>query len=421
MKSDIKNPKRLDYKWVVAGLCFLMIFVGLGFCSSAKNAYFQPIVEALDFSRGAFGLSDTFRYATTSIVTLFFYKLVERFGTKKIVCAGLACYVLSAFTNAVSNTLVGFYVGGIFLGLAVAFAGSTMISVIINQWFTRKKGTVLGVILSANAAGSALAVVLFESMIYSEGVGYKNAYFLTSVAVLGVLLIMALFYKDKANDLCVEHPKEKEQKAVEWEGFSYESLVRSPAFYAVILCMAIYALSSVGCIAAPHFKDIGFSGEFIALIVCVGSIVLMFSKILVGIIYDRFGIKTAVNLCLFTSLAAKLVLFFVTPQTPMLAITYTVLMSIASPIETVMIPIIVLDLFGQRSFNKSLAIMTSLFTVGHALNAPLINLPYDFLNNYSVSFVTSTVVSVIIIVVLNASMRSLKRVQKRALVEKETF
>ena len=89
MKPDIKRKKRLDYKWVVAGLCFLMMFVGLGFCSTAKNAYFQPIVEALNFSRGAFGLSDTFRYATTSIVTLFFYKLVERFGTKKIVCAGL--------------------------------------------------------------------------------------------------------------------------------------------------------------------------------------------------------------------------------------------------------------------------------------------------------------------------------------------
>lgn len=413
MKTDIKSKKRLDYKWVVAGLCFLMMFVGLGFCSTTKNTYFQPIVEALNFSRSAFGVSDTFRYATTSIVTLFFYKLVEHFGTKKIVCAGLVCYALSALTNAVSNILVGFYISGILLGLAVAFAGSTMISVIINKWFTRNKGTVLGVILAANAAGSALAIVLFEPMIYSGGVGYKNAYFLTSVAVVSVLLIVALFYKDKARDVVFEHPKEEKQKRVEWEGFPYEVLARKPAFYAVIICIAVYALSSVGCIATPHFKDIGFSGEFIALTACIGSVVLMFSKILVGIIYDRFGIKTAVNICLFTSLAAKLILFFVTPQTPILAITYTVLISMATPLETVMIPIIVLDLFGQRCFNKSLAVMTSLFTVGHALNAPLINMPYDFLNNYFISFVTSTVASTIIIVVLNCSMRSLKRAQTK--------
>ena len=407
------TEKRLDYKWVVAGLCFLVMFMGLGFCSSAKNAYFQPIVEALGFSRGAFGISDTFRYATTSIVTLFFYRLIERFGTKKMICAGIVCYTLSALINAVSNTLVGFYIGGIFLGIAVAFAGSTIVSVIINKWFTNHKGTVLGIILAANAAGSATAIALLEPMIYSGGVGYKNAYFATAMAVVSVLVIVALFYKDKESNAVSDNLNEKQQKDVEWNGFAYESLARKPAFYAVIICMAIYALSSVSSISTPHFKDIGFSGEFIALNACVGSIVLMISKILVGIIYDRFGIKTSVNICLFTALAAKLILFFVTPQMPILAISHTVLMSIATPFETVMIPIIVLDLFGQRSFNKVLAVTTSLFTVGHALNAPLLNMPYDFMNNYVISFITSTAAAVVIIVVLNYSMISLKKEAKK--------
>lgn len=413
MKVSEEKKTRFDYKWVLAGLCFLVMFVGLGFCSTAKNAYFQPIAEALDFSRGAFGVSDTFRYATTSIVTLFFYKLVERFGTKKLICAGLACYALSAFVNAVSNTLTGFYIGGIFLGIAVAFAGSTMVSVIINKWFTKNKGTVLGIILAANAAGSATAITLLEPMIYSGGVGYKNAYFVTAVAVVIVLVIVALFYKDKADDAVSEHSKEKRQKNVEWEGFAYESLARKPAFYTVIICLAMYALLSVGSIATPHFKDVGFSGEFIALISCIGSIVLAVSKIVVGFIYDRFGIKTSVNICLFTSFAAKLILFFVTSETPVLAISYTVLMSIATPLETVMLPIIILDLFGQKSFNRTLALTTSLFTVGHALNAPLLNLPYDFMGNYMISFVASTALSAAVIVALNLSMISLKKDAKK--------
>ena len=142
--------KKLDYKWIVVGLCFLVMFVGLGFCSSAKSAYFQPIVESLGFSRSAFGLSDTFRYTTSSIVMIFLYRLIERFGTKKILSAGIACYMLSAFINALSNSLVGFYISGIFLGCAVACAGSTMVSVIINKWFTENKGTVLGSILTVS-------------------------------------------------------------------------------------------------------------------------------------------------------------------------------------------------------------------------------------------------------------------------------
>lgn len=404
----MKNGEGLSYKWVIAGLCFLIMFVGLGFCSSAKNVYFQPISEALNFSRSAFGFSDTFRYATTSVVTLFFYKLLNRFGTKKLLCAGLACYALSMLINAVSNTLTGFYIGGLFLGTAVAFAGTAMVSIVINYWFDKNKGTVLGIILAANAAGSATAIALLEPMIYSDGVGYKNAYFVSAVCVVVVLIIVALFYKNKAGYAVSGAGSDKKQKTEQWDGFEYERLTKKPAFYTIIICLMLYTLLSVGNIANPHFKDLGFSGEFIAVNSCIGSIGLAASKILVGILYDRLGLKISVNLCLFTALAAKLLLFFITAETTVLAISYSVLMSIATPLETIMISIIVLDLFGRRCFHKTLALTTSLFTVGQALNTPLLNVPYDFMGNYMISFVVSMVASVIIIVAFNASMISLK-------------
>lgn len=413
MKAAAERKNRLDYKWVVAFLCFLVMFVGLGFCSSASNAYFQPVAEALGFSRGAFGLSSTFRYATTAIMTMFFHRLIGRFGTKKLLCAGLIFYAMSMLVNAISNTLPGFYIGGIFLGLAVSFAATTMASVIVSKWFTKNTGTVLGVILAANAAGSAVAILLLEPMIYSGGFGYKNAYFLTAVAVLLVLVMVAIFYKDKDGDTAFEKPKKENENNAEWEGFEYESLATKPAYYIVIISLAVYALLSVNPIATPHYKDIGFTGEFIALSLSIGSVALAVAKILVGIIYDRRGIKIAVNICLFSALAAKLLLFIITAEMKFVAIAYTVLISIATPLETVMIPIIVLDLFGRKSFNKTLAITTSFFTVGQALNAPLINLPYDFMNNYMISFVASTIASVVVIITLNISIISLKRDAKK--------
>lgn len=415
LKTVSEKKGILDYKWVVAALTFLVMFVGLGFCSSAKNAYFQPVAEALGFSRGAFGLSDTFRYATTAITTMFFHKLVDRFGTKKLMCAGLLFYVMSMLMNAVSNTLVGFYIGGIFLGLGVAFAASTMASVIINKWFVKNKGTVLGIVLAANAAGSAVAILLLEPLIYSDGLGYKNAYFITAVVVAVVFVIIAIFYKDKKDDTIAEEPMEekKQQTKVEWEGFEYDSLAKKPCYYIVIISLAVYALMSASPISTPHYKDIGFDGEFIALILSIGSVGLAAAKIFIGILYDRFGIKLTVNICLFTALASKILLFIITAEMKGIAILGAVLSAIATPLETVMISIIVLDLFGKKSFNKTLAITTSLFTVGHALNAPLLNLPYDFMGNYTISFITTIVASVIVIFTLNFAMFSLKRDAKK--------
>ena len=413
---SVKNGKTIgeNYKWIIAVLCLLVLFVGLGFCSSAKNVYIAPITNALNFSRSAFGLNETFRYATTAIAMLFFQKLIDRFGTKKLILAGLAAYIISAILNAVANNLWMFYISGIFLGIGVAFAASAMASVIVNQWFTRNKGTILGILLSANAAGSAVAISMFTPIIYEAGnpFGYKNAYWLTALAVAVVFVITLLFYKEKTTGIEENREENKKKKRGEgWEGFDYEVLRRKPSYYAVIISLFLYALVSVSSTSAPHFTDIGFSPEFVALLLSIGSIGLAIAKVLVGIIYDHYGLKVSVNICLFSALFAKLLLLVanVSAIGKVLAISYSVLISIATPLETVMISIIALDLFGTKSFGKTLALTTALFTVGHAINSPLLNLAYDFANNYTISFVSSTIVSVLVIVVLNISIRSLKK------------
>ena len=83
-KKSLKLIKP-DYKWVIAFLCTLVLSVGLGFCSSAKNIYIAPITSAFGFSRSAFTVNDSLRYITVAIATMFFGNLVEKFGTKKLI------------------------------------------------------------------------------------------------------------------------------------------------------------------------------------------------------------------------------------------------------------------------------------------------------------------------------------------------
>lgn len=419
MKNGSKLHEKEGYRWVVAGLCFLALFVGLGFCSSAAGIYTAPITSAMGISRSAFSLKSTIRYGTTAFVMMFFHRLVTRFGTKKLLVAGLGFYVLSAVCDATATSLVGFYLSGICLGLAVAFAASTTASVIVNKWFTKNRGTVLGVLLAANAAGSAVAVFCLTPVIFEAGnpFGYRNAYWITAAAVAVIMVIVAIFYKDKVDsgENSGTGKKGSSQKGDNWEGFEYKNLRKKPAFYAVIISLSVYALVSVGSISTPHFQDIGFKPEFVALLASVGSIGLAVSKILVGILYDRFGLKVSVNICLFSALIGKLLLLFtkVSATGQVLAISHSVLLSIATPLETVMISIVTMDLFGEKSFNKTLAITTSLFTVGHAINSPLLSLPKDFANSYMLSFVISTIVSAVVIVVLNLSITSLKKDAKK--------
>ena len=410
MKNKLLTSKKFEYKWVIVAMCILALFSGLGFCSSAKSIYIAPITEVFGFSRSAFTAGDSIRYITTAIVTIFFDRMVRRFGTKKLFLAGLISYALFAVISAYATNLFGFYVGGVFLGLGVAWSSTTMMGVVINKWFDKSKGTVLGAVLASNGLGSAIAVSLLTPVIYEEGnpFGFRKAYLITAVLVVITMALALVFYKDKEDAPNAEQVGNTEKP--EEDGPEFSEILKSPWFYTVIGCLVLYTLTSVTTITTPHFTDIGFDATFVSLTLSISLIGLAVCKVLTGIMYDRFGLRVSTNICLITALISKVLLLVITANTTgkVLTVLYCILISFATPIETVMLPLIALDLFGQRSFAKTLSITSVLFTIGHAVNSPLVNIPFDLFGSYRISFIVSVVTAVVMIAVMNLSISKLK-------------
>lgn len=410
--------KKIDYKWVIAFLCTLVLSVGLGFCSTAKNIYIAPITSAFGFSRSAFTVNDSLRYITVAIATMFFGNLVEKFGTKKLMIIGMICYILFALVNAFASTLPGFYLGGILLGLAASWASTTMVSIIINKWFAKNVGTILGIIFASNAVGSAICISISTPLIYKNGnpFGYRDAYLLTAAILVVATIIFMIFYKEKSSPASSSAKPEPNVKndPNQQQGFEFYVLLRCPEFYIIIISLLLSALTSVTFVPAL-LTDIGFDPSFVASALSLLSIGLAVCKPIVGIFYDRFGIKTSLNTCLIAGLVSKLLLFVITvsPIGKALTIIHCLLNALATPLETVMISILALDLFGEKCFNKTLAVTSSLFAVGHALNPPLLNLSYDLAKNYTFSIIFTTIISVVIIVLMNFSIISLKSKKKK--------
>ena len=82
MKNGEKQTKKFDYAWVMIGICFMMILTSMGFCSSGRTMYLTAITDALGIPRGAFAFNDSFRYVTSTIVNLYFGRLVYRLAPK---------------------------------------------------------------------------------------------------------------------------------------------------------------------------------------------------------------------------------------------------------------------------------------------------------------------------------------------------
>ena len=388
-----KKKINLDYKWVVLILCFLMEFVCLGFCSSNGGLYTKAITEALGVKRSLYSLGASLRYAVQVLVALNFGTLVNKFGTKKMVIVGLAGLTGSVVIRSVATNLLHFYISFVLWGIGIVFSGGTMASTIIRRWFHKDVGRYTGLVMSANGIGGAVAAQIISPMINNgETFGYRGAYVLSAIVSLAVSILVLLFLKDQPSDgpAVQDTDGKKKPKGSSWVGIPYETARKKPYFYAIAVLVFLTGISlqSVGAASLVHMQDIGINAGFVATTATVFSLCLTFSKLLVGITYDKKGLRFALMMCLSSSFVCFLLCALMnnTPLGMSMAMTARVIEALAVPLETVMIPLLVSDLFGMASYAKVLGVFYAMNSLGLCLGSPLGDLFYDFLGTYRPCF-----------------------------------
>lgn len=416
--SELKTRKKLEYKWVIVGLCFLMIFCCLGFCSSTKSIFTPVIIEAFEgkMTRSAFSLNDSFRFATTAIVNLFFGTLIARLGTKKLICAGFISLIAAMLVYAIASNVYMFYLGGILLGIGFAWTGTTIVGSVVNKWCPEKRGTVMGFILAANGLGGALAQSTVDAIIRSRGdnpFGYRTAYYIIAAILVAVTLIFLFFFKDRPKGQDELTPvadapaKKKRKRGQAWEGIAFDRAVKMPFFYITVACIFFtgFVLAGINNVASTHMKNEVFVGDttgFVALVLSVHSIALAGFKFLSGLLYDKRGLRFTMVIC---SVAAMLSMLSLAPMTNStfgrcLAFFWGIVSSLALPLETVMVPIYAADLFGDKSFSQTLGLFVSVNTAGMALGGPTMHAIYDLTGSYVPAFLLGATVMLITMVTM---------------------
>lgn len=406
-----------SYSWVIIGLCFLVVFTSLGLCSSGRTLYLTAITGALDIPRGAFSLSNTFRYLTTTVLNLFFGSLLKRFGSKKLICAGFLCLIGFALLNSVATNLITFYIAGVLLGVGLSWTSTSMMSTVVNKWCTQNKATVTGAVLAANGIGGAIAVQILSPIIFQEGnpFGYRTSYQYVALVLAVVLLLVLIFYRNPPTADQDEPVPTKKRKirGAGWVGMEYREVVKKPYFYMALLCMFLtgMVLQGLGGISVPHMYDIGMDVDYVAAIVSISGLVLTCTKILTGYLYDRFGIKVSMNIALLCAFLSMAILIFLknTPTGRVLAFIRVIIGAFATPLETVMLPIFAVEFFGNKPFDKLIGLFTAVSTAGFAIGAPLGNLFYDFFGNYQLAFLVFAVLMALVTVSLQFVLRAAHR------------
>lgn len=392
------TKKKLDYKWIVIIVCSLMVFVTLGFCSSSKSLYLSAITDALGIKRSVFAISDSFRYITTAIVNIFFSMLVSKYGARKLIAAGFSCLIIFSLISAKGTTVYAFYLAGFFLGMGLSWTSTTMVGHVVNQWCKEKKGAIMGFVLAANGLGGALAILILSSLINNseDAFGYRDAYLLTAVILVVFGALVVGFFKEKPEDSKTPEPKRKNNSIL--------ALTKKELFCPVFIMVAVgvfftgMILQGMNGIAVSHMKDVGLDASYIAAVFSVHSLLLAGCKFVSGLIYDKIGIRKTILICNLAAVIAPILLLCMMPNFSgkILAVVFSACFATALPLETVMLPLIVLDMFGDKNYVKLLGIVVSVNTAGFALGGPIANLCYDLFGSYKIILGIMTTIMIVI-------------------------
>ena len=406
--------KRFEYQWVIVACCFLMIFTVLGFASTPRKLYMAVVPETLGIDYGPYSLTDSFRYIATAITNLFFGTMIVRFGPRKLIGAGFGFLAGALLLYSAAEALPQIYLAGALLGVGMTFTGTTMSSYAINLWCREKKGTITGLVLCANGLGGAVATQILAPIIHAGAFSYRNAYRLSALILLVVgVVIVLLFRNSPQEDAARPGLSPKKAKAGTWNGMTLQQALRKPYFYAAAVSIFLtgMVLQSIVGSDANHMTHAGLDKTAIAAALSIHSLALALCKFSTGVIYDRKGLRTTMLLCDGAALVTLLLLIFINDSASgrAMAVMYSVISAMALPLETIMLPLITADLFGQKAYAQMLGIVVAVNTAGYSFGPPLTNYIFDAIGTYVPVFWAYVLVMVLVTSLFMYALAAAKR------------
>lgn len=420
--------------WIVAGGLLIMATCYTVFVNCIP--LFQThIVKELGISVGQFNTGVSITTVVAVFASLVIGKLTDKcsariLGSITVVTSSVVLVGLSFVTQ-----LWQLYALCIVAGFVVVAGTRLLVSVIISNWFTLKRGLAVSIALSGSGIGGVLLSPATSAMI--EASGWRDAFLLLAVVCLAASLPLVIFtFRTRPSDIGlapygvgqVEQRKQDRSPdapvtvSVGWKvlrknagfwmlvvGFVMMGVVNGAVITNSIANMTSVTLDGVEVVTGGHSTMWAGSvwSFYLALVIVM--------KVLLGAIYDRFGLKAGTILGTLTSMAAGVALCFpATDAGPILAVVF---FSFATCMGTVAPPIMVSKEYGKKDLGTVTGIVTAFEMFGAAVGSVASGLMFDAWLSFAPVWIMTIVASAIMGVTLLASVPAARKLVERRRAE----
>ncbi|MEN5064338.1 MFS transporter [Achromobacter aegrifaciens] len=152
------------YAFVVVAVIFLSLLVSAGLRSS-PSVLLVPLEETFGWSRSAISLAAAVGIFLYGMVGPFAAAAMERFGLRRVLIGALmlmaASSAASAFMTQSWHLLLTW---GVFSGLGSGAVAVVLGATVVNRWFTKHRGVMMGLLTASSATGTLVFLPVLAAL-----------------------------------------------------------------------------------------------------------------------------------------------------------------------------------------------------------------------------------------------------------------
>lgn len=401
----MKNSKVFYGWWIVLGAAIVLAVMGPASVAVA-NLFQLPVTEEFGISNSQFAISNSLVLGVGIFLSPIVSKKLATGNFKLIYSVSVIVYALAYMGFGLAPNIYVFYLLSLLVGFGYTTTTIIPVSMLMNNWFVKKRGLALSLALSGLGVGGVVFSQILTPLI--ANVGWRQTYLIYGVIMLVVTLPIVLFvFKPRpammnlkaygAEELETSNKGDKEQLKAQRTQTTGAKVGITPFFILLMLGAVLVGLVNNGGLGQfPPVLNSLHGATQGALIISIYSVVGILGKIILGNINDRYG---AVASTIYASVLLVLTYFvMIFAGNFVFAIIMAILFGLGNAIGTVSPPLITSAIYSADDFPKAYGYVQSGVQLGMTVGSLVAASIADFTGTYTVSWIVLAIASALVAV-----------------------
>ncbi len=391
------NQKRskVFYGWYIVGSCLLITVYTAGVVFFGFTAVFEPIAEEFGWSYAQISLAASLRGLEIGLLAPLMGLLVDRWGPRRLIFGGSILLCAGFLILSRVSSLTMFYGAFALIAIGMSTCTQTVLVTAVANWFRRKIGVAVGIVVSGFGLGGLLVPVVTK---FIDVLQWRTTMFAVGLGMLAIVLPLSFLIRHKPEHYGYQ-PDGQMSSIVETReaqisitnpevSIPARQALRQRAFWHLAIsamCLS-FVLSAIVTHIMPYLSSLSITRSISSQVAFVLPVASIGGRLSSGWLSDRFGSRQVFAASFLSMTAGLLLLGYVTNGMMWLLVPFIITVSLGwGCIITIRISLS-REYFGRGSFGTILGFVSGIMMLGSITGAPIAGWIFDILGSYKAAW-----------------------------------